>query len=700
MKKILILLFSLVSFAFSWTGEYFDSDHWKLTSSSPNVCYERSTFLSSGYNKGSTVGDDLDYFNFNNKLWIKKTHITRAEYISATGITPEAFYKSFSIEEIFSSSVVSLSSCELCQGEPIENNPSDGFVEVGIVSADSVTSFVSGFEEAHPNAITELKVSDTCGNNNYVNAKEECSQGQILGEDGTTWGEQGFSHYSCIADPDYVQCELNEENINNECYEKCSSINAYRRADMICQECGDYSTLEGITDCLCQGVGESFSGSLNITEIVNIGDTQYLTDQVYCDGGGVRVYPYLSTINPDIDYNSDPCMVATRPSYSSSYILKKYVASDLECAAFVDGVNYLNYNTQEIFPNCPSKSELYCFLMPSLDNEDEGVEPPISDINNTLPDGSILNPDLSNLDNNSSPDFSNLTNSVSKSNELLNQLTLDLKSSNDYLKKINGAQIVNSKAIRDDMEASSQAIRDQMEADSQAIRDQMKADSQAIHDDMNASTEAIRKAMSDNTEAVRKAGNDNNSSWAEIHRAIGAKTGESTIISKLDEVIDTLKGDSNSSGSGNDGNDSNGDNDSGGSDLSGDTLGNIDSITGLLSDINTSLPTFEDDNTTTMQEITDFSLSAYDDFETKAIDSLTDLVGSIDYGIFDMFAVSNYDFVDYPISLTLPMTTTKLEGNLMSADFLNSLDFSLGRLALLLATLVFGVYYVINRLFS
>uniref|UniRef100_UPI0025E2929A hypothetical protein n=1 Tax=Sulfurimonas sp. TaxID=2022749 RepID=UPI0025E2929A len=136
----------------------------------------------------------------------------------------------------------------------------------------------------------------------------------------------------------------------------------------------------------------------------------------------------------------------------------------------------------------------------------------------------------------------------------------------------------------------------------------------------------------------------------------------------------------------------------------GDTVVDVDTvgIADLLVDANGSLPTLDDDENSsipTYDDIAKASLSVYGDFEKDAISSLDSLVGSIDYGIFGTFNISSYDFVDYSISVPLPMTSRKLEGNLMSADFLNSLDFSLARLALLLSTLLYSVYYVINRLF-
>ena len=129
-----------------------------------------------------------------------------------------------------------------------------------------------------------------------------------------------------------------------------------------------------------------------------------------------------------------------------------------------------------------------------------------------------------------------------------------------------------------------------------------------------------------------------------------------------------------------------------------DTVG----IADLLVDTNGSLPTLDDDKNSsipTYDDIAKASLSVYSDFEKDSISSLSALVGSIDYGIVNIFKIPTYDFVDYSISVPLPMTSKKLEGNLMSADFLNSLDFSLGKLALLLSTLFYSVYYVINRLF-
>ncbi len=136
----------------------------------------------------------------------------------------------------------------------------------------------------------------------------------------------------------------------------------------------------------------------------------------------------------------------------------------------------------------------------------------------------------------------------------------------------------------------------------------------------------------------------------------------------------------------------------------GDTVVDVDTvgIVDLLVDANGSLPTLDDDENSsipTYDDIAKASLSVYGDFEKDAISSLDSLVGSIDYGIFGTFNIPSYDFVDYSISVPLPMTSRKLEGNLMSADFLNSLDFSLARLALLLSTLLYSVYYVINRLF-
>jgi len=136
-------------------------------------------------------------------------------------------------------------------------------------------------------------------------------------------------------------------------------------------------------------------------------------------------------------------------------------------------------------------------------------------------------------------------------------------------------------------------------------------------------------------------------------------------------------------------------------DLSSNTLSNVGDIVSNLKDINVTLPSLSDDNSSslTYQSVTDSVMSVYADYETTSKTAIDSLIGSIDYGVSDMFNVPVTNFVDYPISLTLPMTTTKLEGNLMSADFLNGLDFTMGRLALLLMTLILSVHYVINRLF-
>jgi hypothetical protein len=142
-----------------------------------------------------------------------------------------------------------------------------------------------------------------------------------------------------------------------------------------------------------------------------------------------------STCNVN-EYVNDPCISADSPNYSSSYVLKGYVDTELECKQYVDGVNYLNYKVQRIFPNCSTKTELYCFLLTSLDNGDIGIPP--SDFNNTNPDGTIPNPTIPPVDSNSTLTVDNSYDSVAKSNALIGQLTGDFRAYFDWQKNSNG----------------------------------------------------------------------------------------------------------------------------------------------------------------------------------------------------------------------------------------------------------------------
>ena len=451
--------------------------------------------------------------------------------------------------------------------------------------------------------------------------------------------------YGTVPNEDLTQCVVpppvcdpdTEELINGECYDKCPPFNALRTGDMQCHDCNDFLSLKSIANCMCMALGQTFTGNVNIATVEIIGGYKFLTRKVYCDGGspsngGTVVYPYLSLEKPDIEYDTDPCITAVSPNYSSSYIFKGYVDKELECKKYIDGVNYLNYSVQRVFPKCPTKKELYCFLLPALDNNDTGFNSNF-DKNNTLPNGNIINPNLPPIDNNSTPNVSNPSDSVGKSNALIGQLTGDFRAYFEWQKTKNGTY---AKAL------------------TKFGRDFLKGQDKTKMNNDNSNTNSIVNAIN------------------------GVGTAD---MSGVEDKLDTLIGSDTS-------------------DQSGEVLGSMGVLTDMLGDVNTSMPILNDDNNnTTYSDIVDLCMVAFDGFENKSISALSTLVDSIDYGISDMFDVPNYDFVNYPISVTLPMTTIKLEGNLMSADFLNSLDFSLGRLALLLSTLILSVYYVINKLF-
>ena len=295
----------------------------------------------------------------------------------------------------------------------------------------------------------------------------------------------------------------------------------------------------------------------------------------------------------------------------TGFIFKGIVNTSLECEVLVNGVDYLYSSTQNVYDNCYTDFRKYCYLKPSLDNNDTGITPPSSE------------EDINNIPNLTPP---NLT-SPSESDNIANNQ--ELKIQTQILRNIDNS-------LKNNQDNS--------------LRDRLLTNISASNNDLNLKLTNLSNINSNG-------------------------------FNDLKSNLNTLIGDT--------------------TDTSGQALSDAMGTLTNLSDINTSLPSFTDDeNTTTYQDITDTALSAFDNFETDSQTALTDMIGSIDYGISDMFNVGSYDFVDYPISVTLPMSTTKLEGNLMSASFLNSLDFSLGRLALLLATLVFSVYYVINRLFS
>lgn len=147
-------------------------------------------------------------------------------------------------------------------------------------------------------------------------------------------------------------------------------------------------------------------------------------------------------------YVSDPCLSRDALSIPNGYIYKGTVEKELQCSQFVDGVNYFNSQTQKANSDCATDSDLYCFLLPTLDNNDVGVPPP--DSNNTYPDGTIPINATNPMDLNLSNITQSPLDSVARSNALLGQLTGDFKDYYTWAKtSANGYEKALTQAGRD-----------------------------------------------------------------------------------------------------------------------------------------------------------------------------------------------------------------------------------------------------------
>ena len=182
MKKILLFLLLFYTSAFS-LSLYTATHVYDSVYSANGSCFE----------KGASAGTTL---------WGKNETDTGTHYYTSTN----QFYVITTTGNPTDVFTATLASCTppVCEPEAVPNNLDGGFVEVAIgISSDDLTAFVTLFLENHPNVIdTRTPPDNTCGTNSYVNAKQDCPVGQILGDDGTTYGDQDFSHYSCIDLPE------------------------------------------------------------------------------------------------------------------------------------------------------------------------------------------------------------------------------------------------------------------------------------------------------------------------------------------------------------------------------------------------------------------------------------------------------------------------------------------------------------------
>ncbi|MDX1809709.1 MAG: hypothetical protein R3331_09235 [Sulfurospirillaceae bacterium] len=135
-------------------------------------------------------------------------------------------------------------------------------------------------------------------------------------------------------------------------------------------------------------------------------------------------------------------------------------------------------------------------------------------------------------------------------------------------------------------------------------------------------------------------------------------------------------------------------------DSSGADLSNVANIINSLHDFNVS--TSQDDGNLSKPMSTDdqksFVASAYNDFGTRATDALTSAFNSINYSFISDYSIPSYDFVDYDLP-TISLLGMTFSGHLMNASFLNSLDFSLARFALLIACLLWCLSYIMHKAF-
>lgn len=113
----------------------------------------------------------------------------------------------------------------------------------------------------------------------------------------------------------------------------------------------------------------------------------------------------------------------------------------------------------------------------------------------------------------------------------------------------------------------------------------------------------------------------------------------------------------------------------------------------LVRDVNYSAPEV---NSTTI--LYDNVTESFKDFSSKAISALTDLFGSVDFGILNMFDIGKYDFEDIYIDITI--FNYPLSGLLISANLLNGFNWNFIRLFVILASLIASIHYSIDRLFK
>ena len=110
------------------------------------------------------------------------------------------------------------------------------------------------------------------------------------------------------------------------------------------------------------------------------------------------------------------------------------------------------------------------------------------------------------------------------------------------------------------------------------------------------------------------------------------------------------------------------------------------------------IPSASDLNST-LSDLDSFVSSAYIGYDDKIISALLSLFDSIDYGIVDIFSISAYSFQDIYLP-DIDFYFIDLSGKkIVSADFLNSIDFSPLRYVLMLITLLSSFIFVVKRIF-
>ena len=361
------------------------------------------------------------------------------------------------------------------------------------------------------------------------------------------------------------------------------------------------------------------------------------------------------------------------------------VDNSIICENLVDGVNFLNYYVEQVYPTCPDNDKLYCFLKPNLDNNSSSPPPSCNNCENIFLGGTWVaeGTGCKNVE----------------TGEILGcpqpQPPIEFVCPDCSKVELSGTWVAEG-ALCKNVETGA-LVSCPVPATSTPV-DVAPLDPGNLPNQTNApdslnKTNSLLGQLSDDLKNQSSKSDDKKNTDRIVDAIKGIKTnvnvnvGMEPVTSELQKVNENftqLIGDSTN-------------------DVSNDMLASANVIANKFEDINASLMPTIDTNVTLnvdYETLTRLVTDNYADFDDRVKNELQNIFSSVDYGIADIFNIQDYEFVDYRISVDLPMTNKKLEGNLIDANFLNSLDFSLGRYAIMLFTLFISFKYVVDRLFK